>query len=59
MTARRQVVIVGEVGSVDLERRVVECSLFWRSRPERTITAQQVFVREALAASVRGGELDD
>jgi len=59
MTPRRQVVIVGEVGGVDLERRVVECSLFGRSRPERTITAQQVFVREALAASVRGGELDD
>jgi NADH:ubiquinone reductase (H+-translocating) len=34
-------------------------SFFGRSRPERTITAQQVFGRGALAASVRGGELDD
>ena len=34
-------------------------SFFGRSRPERTITAQQVFARQALAASVRGGELDD
>jgi NADH dehydrogenase len=34
-------------------------SFFGRSRPERTITAQQVFARRALAASVRGGELDD
>ena len=34
-------------------------SFFGRSRPERTITAQQIFARQALAASVRGGELDD
>jgi NADH dehydrogenase len=34
-------------------------SFFGRSRPERTITAQQVFARRALAASVRGGELGD
>ena len=34
-------------------------SFFGRSRPERTITAQQVFARQALAASVRPGELDD
>ena len=34
-------------------------SFFGRSRPERTITAQQVFARRALAASVRGGELDE
>ncbi len=34
-------------------------SFFGRSRPERTITAQQVFARQALAASVRAGELDD
>jgi len=30
-------------------------SFFGRSRPERTITAQQIFARQALAASVRGG----
>ena len=34
-------------------------SFFGRSRPERTITAQQVFARQALATSVRPGELDD
>ena len=34
-------------------------SFFGRSRPERTITAQQIFARQALAASVRGGELDE
>jgi NADH dehydrogenase len=34
-------------------------SFFGRSRPERTITAQQVFARRALAASVRAGELGD
>jgi NADH dehydrogenase len=34
-------------------------TFFGRSRPERTITAQQVFARQALAASVRRGELDD
>jgi NADH dehydrogenase len=34
-------------------------SFFGRSRPERTITVQQVFARRALAASVRGGELDE
>ncbi len=34
-------------------------SFFGRSRPERTITAQQIFARQALAASVRAGELDD
>ena len=34
-------------------------SFFGRSRPERTITAQQVFARRALAASVRGAEVDD
>jgi NADH:ubiquinone reductase (H+-translocating) len=34
-------------------------SFFGRSRPERTITAQQVFARQALSASVRGGELGD
>jgi NADH:quinone reductase (non-electrogenic) len=34
-------------------------SFFGRSRPERTITAQQVFARRALATSVNGGGLDD
>jgi len=34
-------------------------SFFGRSRPERTITAQQIFARQALAASVRGGEAGD
>jgi NADH dehydrogenase FAD-containing subunit len=34
-------------------------SFFGRSRPERTITAQQIFARQALAASVRAGELDE
>jgi NADH dehydrogenase len=34
-------------------------SFFGRSRPERTITAQQIFARRALAGPVRGGELDD
>ncbi len=34
-------------------------SFFGRSRPERTITAQQIFARRALAASIQGGELDD
>ena len=34
-------------------------SFFGRSRPERTITAQQIFAREALAASVRGGDLGE
>jgi NADH dehydrogenase len=33
-------------------------SFFGRSRPERTITAQQIFARQALAASVRAVELD-
>ena len=45
MTARHEVVIV--VGS------------FFGRSPEWMITAQQVFARRALAASVRGGELDD
>jgi len=31
-------------------------SFFGRSRPERTITAQQIFARRALSASGRGGE---
>jgi NADH dehydrogenase len=30
-------------------------SFFGRSRPERTITAQQIFARQALTSSVRGG----
>jgi NADH dehydrogenase len=34
-------------------------SFFGRSRPERTITAQQIFAREALAASVRAGDLGE
>jgi NADH:quinone reductase (non-electrogenic) len=34
-------------------------SFFGRSRPERTITAQQIFARQALAASVRASELDE
>jgi NADH dehydrogenase len=34
-------------------------SFFGRSRPERTITAQQIFARQALVASVRGGELGE
>jgi NADH:ubiquinone reductase (H+-translocating) len=34
-------------------------SFFGRSRPERTITAQQIFARQALAASDRAGELDE
>jgi NADH dehydrogenase len=34
-------------------------SFFGRSRPERTITAQQIFARQALATSVRAGELDE
>jgi NADH dehydrogenase len=34
-------------------------SFFGRSRPERTITAQQIFARRALAASVRAGEFDE
>ena len=34
-------------------------SFFGRSRAERTITAQQIFARQALAASVRGGELGE
>jgi NADH:quinone reductase (non-electrogenic) len=34
-------------------------SFFGRSRPERTITAQQIFARQALAASVQAGELDE
>ncbi len=34
-------------------------SFFGRSRPERTITAQQVFAREILAASNRTGASDD
>jgi NADH:ubiquinone reductase (H+-translocating) len=34
-------------------------SFFGRSRAERTITAQQVFAREVLAASSRGGAFDD
>ena len=34
-------------------------SFFGRSRPERTITAQQVFARELLAASSRRGAFDD
>jgi NADH:quinone reductase (non-electrogenic) len=34
-------------------------SFFGRSRPERTITAQQVFARENLAASSRRGAFDD
>jgi NADH dehydrogenase len=33
-------------------------SFFGRSRPERTITAQQIFARRALAASSRGAEID-
>jgi NADH:quinone reductase (non-electrogenic) len=33
-------------------------SFFGRSRPERTITVQQVFARSALAASPRAGELE-
>jgi NADH dehydrogenase len=33
-------------------------SFFGRSRPERTITAQQVFARQALATGVREGEPD-
>jgi NADH dehydrogenase len=33
-------------------------SFFGRSRPERTITAQQIFARRALATSVRGGDPD-
>jgi NADH dehydrogenase len=33
-------------------------SFFGRSRPERTITAQQIFARQALAACVRGGDVD-
>jgi NADH dehydrogenase len=33
-------------------------SFFGRSRPERTITAQQVFARELLAASSRRGAFD-
>ncbi len=28
------------------------------ARPERTITGQQIFARQALAASVRGGDVD-
>jgi NADH dehydrogenase len=31
-------------------------SFFGRSRPERTITAQQIFARQALAAPVRAGD---
>ncbi len=34
-------------------------SFFGRSRPERTITAQQIFARQALAASARAGDLDE
>ena len=34
-------------------------SFFGRSRPERTITAQQIFARQALAASARAGDLGD
>ena len=34
-------------------------SFFGRSRAERTITAQQIFARQALAASVREGELGE
>ena len=34
-------------------------SFFGRSRPERTITAQQIFAREALAASVRAGDVGE
>jgi NADH:quinone reductase (non-electrogenic) len=34
-------------------------SFFGRSRPERTITAQQIFARQALASSVRGGGVGD
>src|SRR6266508_6797071 len=34
-------------------------SFFGRSRPERTITVQQIFARQALAASARRGELGD
>ena len=34
-------------------------SFFGRSRPERTITAQQIFARQALAAPARGGDLDE
>ena len=34
-------------------------SFFGRSRPERTITAQQIFARQALAASVRAGDLGE
>ena len=30
-----------------------------RSRPERTITAQQIFARQTLAATVRGGGIDE
>jgi NADH dehydrogenase len=33
-------------------------SFFGRTRPERTITAQQVFARQALATAVREGEPD-
>ena len=34
-------------------------SFFGRSRPERTITAQQIFARQTLAATVRGGGIDE
>jgi NADH:quinone reductase (non-electrogenic) len=34
-------------------------SFFGRSRPERTITAQQIFARQALAASVQVGDFDE
>ena len=34
-------------------------SFFGRSRPERTITAQQVFARRALTASARVGDSDE
>ncbi len=34
-------------------------SFFGRSRPERTITAQQIFARQALAAPVPGGDPGD
>ncbi len=34
-------------------------SFFGRSRPERTITAQQIFARQTLAASLRAGDLGE
>jgi hypothetical protein len=63
MTGRHQVVIyqvaTGALSQGNVAPPLRDILRHQRSRPERTITAQQVFARWALAASVRGAELDE